>query len=54
MTEDFGVGEPEVLEAAEAEVRGAEEVVVRHVRSASHQAERGVRLLYPLPHGCSS
>ena len=46
--------EAEVLEAAEAEVSGDEEVAVRPVRSASRQAERGVRLLYPLPHVCSS
>ena len=52
--EDSGVVEAEVLEVAEAEVSGAEEVVVRRVRSASHQAERGARLLYPLPPGCSS
>ena len=54
MTEGFVGVELEVLEVAEAEVTGAEEAVVRHVRSASHQAERGARLLYPLPHGCSS
>ena len=53
MEEFVGV-EPEVLEVAEAEVAEAAEVVVRRVRSASLPAERGVSLLYPLPHGCSS
>ena len=53
-TEDSVVVELGVFEVAEAEVAEAEEAVVRRVRSASLQAERGVSLLYPLPHGCSS
>ena len=52
--EGFVVVETEVLEVAEAEVRGGEEVMVRLVRSASHPVGRGEKLLYPLPHVCSS
>ena len=49
------VGEMEDFGAAEVvETRVAEEVVVRHGRSASHLVGRGRKLLYPLPHVCSS
>ena len=53
-TEDSVVVELEGLEVAEAEVAEDGEAVVRCERSASLQAGRGVSLLYPLPHGCSS
>ena len=53
-TEDSVAVELEGLEGAEAEVAEAEEAVVRRERSASRRAERGVSLLYPLPHGCFS
>ena len=45
----------EVFGAAEAaEIRVAEEDVVRHGRPASHLVGRGRKLLYPLPRGCFS
>ena len=52
--EDSVVVEPEELEVVGVEVAEAGEAVVRRERSASLPAERGVSLLYPLPHGCSS
>ena len=52
--EVFVVVEMEVLEAAEAVVSEVEEVVVRYVRLVSRRVERGVKLLYPLPHACFS
>ena len=48
--EDFVGVEMEVLEAAEAEVSGVEEVVVRYGRLVSRPEEQEVKLLYPHPH----
>ena len=44
----------EAFGAAEVVEIRVEEVVVRHGRSASHPVGRGRKLLYPLPHVCSS
>ena len=52
--EDPVVGEMEVSGAAEVVAIRVEEAVVRRGRSASHLVGRGGKLLYPLPHVCSS
>ena len=52
--EVFVVVEMEVLEVAEAVVIEAVEVAVLCVRLVSHRVERGVKLVYPLPHECFS
>ena len=50
MMEVLGAVEMKVLEVAEADVSGVEEVVVPCVRLVSRPEERSVKLFYPLPH----
>ena len=52
--EGFEDGVMEVFGAAEVGEIRVEEAVVRNGRSASHPVGRGRKLLYPLPHVCSS
>ena len=52
--EDLGVVETGVSEEVEVVVMEAVEVADLHVRLASRRVERGVKLLYPLPHECFS
>ena len=52
--EDLGVVETGVSEEAEVVVTKVVGVMVQYVRWGSRQVERGVKLLYPLPHEYSS